>query len=57
MVNGSDFQVPNDQLQELNGQHQRQELRDNSHSVSWQRVWSANTVTNLAWFHRYYDRN
>jgi hypothetical protein len=50
--NGTDFRVPNDELQQLRGQRQRQELRDNNFSASWQHLWSANTVTNLAGFYR-----
>ncbi|MEK7829973.1 MAG: TonB-dependent receptor [Acidobacteriota bacterium] len=53
--NGTDFRVPNDELQELHGQHQRQELRDNSFSTSWQHLWSARTVTNIAAFHRRHE--
>ena len=52
-TNGTDLNVPNALEQELAGQHQRQELRDNSESVTWQHVWSANTVTNIAAFRRY----
>jgi outer membrane receptor protein involved in Fe transport len=44
--------VTNDELQEENGQRQRQELRDNSVSVSWQRLFSDRTVGNFAVFHR-----
>jgi outer membrane receptor protein involved in Fe transport len=51
-VNGSDFHVSNTEAQELAGQNQRQELRDNSQSLSWQRVWSDSTVSNFAIFHR-----
>jgi hypothetical protein len=47
--------VPNRFDQEIARQRQRQELRDNSQSISWQRVWSANTVINLAGFHRFYE--
>lgn len=54
-ANGSDLQVPNRLEQELAGQRQRQELRDNSQSVSWQRVWSTATVSNVAYFRRYYQ--
>ncbi len=50
--NGTNFRVPNDLLQEERGQRQRQELRDNSFSVSWQRLWSADTVMNAAFFYR-----
>jgi len=35
------------------GQHQRQELRDNSQSLSWQHAWSRSTVSNLAYFRRF----
>ncbi len=51
-ANGSDFRVTNDALQEERGQRQRQELRDNSLSVSWQRLFSDRTVGNFAVFHR-----
>jgi len=51
-ANGSDFHIPNDALQEENGQRQRQELRDNSISISWQRLLSDRTVGNFAVFHR-----
>lgn len=50
--NGTDFHVPNDLLQEVTGQRQRQELRDYSLTTSWQHVWSARTVINAALFHR-----
>lgn len=53
-VSGTDFRVPNDLIQQLNGQDQRQQLRDNSQSISWERLWSADLVTNLAFFRREY---
>jgi outer membrane receptor protein involved in Fe transport len=56
-ANGTDLRVPNRFEQEESGQRQRQQLRDNSQSVSWQRVWSANTVTNIAGFRRFYEAN
>jgi len=49
---GSDFRVTNDALQEERRQRQRQELRDNSLSASWQRLFSDRTVGNFAVFHR-----
>lgn len=52
-VNGSSFRVPNNERQELAGQHQRQELTDNRESVSWQRTFSQSTVGNLAFFHSF----
>ncbi len=54
-ANGSNFNVSNDEDQEEHGQRMKQRLRDSSQSVSWQRVWSANTVTNLAYFHRAHE--
>lgn len=54
-VNGTNFRVPNDFIQQLNGQNQLQELRDNNQSISWERVWTENTVTNLAFFRRDYS--
>jgi Carboxypeptidase regulatory-like domain/TonB-dependent Receptor Plug Domain len=49
-ANGSDFRVTNREEQELAGQRQRQELRDQSLSLGWQRIWSPKTVSNLAYF-------
>jgi outer membrane receptor protein involved in Fe transport len=54
-ANGTDFRVPNRREQELARQRQRQELRDNSQSFSWQRIWSPVTVSNFALFHRAYE--
>ncbi len=53
-AHGTDFHVTNDLDQELAGQRQRQELRDNSQSIRWQRVWSAATVTDLAFYRQSY---
>ena len=52
-VNGSDFDVTNTHEQELAGQNQRQHLRDNTQSLSWQRTWSAHTVSDFAVFHAF----
>ena len=51
-LNGSDFRVPNTFEQELAFQRQRQRLRDNHESLSWQHIWSSDTVTNLSWYRR-----
>ncbi len=51
-LNGSDFRVPNTMEQELALQRQRQRLRDNHESISWQHIWSSDTVTNLGWYRR-----
>lgn len=45
---GTDFHITNDHEQEIAGQRQRQELRDNRQSFRWQRLWSSSTVTDLA---------
>lgn len=56
-ANGTDIRVPNRLGQEFAGQRQRQELRDDSLSVSWQRVWSPTTVSNIAYSRRFYQSN
>ena len=42
-VNGSDLQVPNRLEQQLLGQRQRQELRDDSQSLGWNHVFADNS--------------
>ncbi|MBI4469266.1 MAG: TonB-dependent receptor [Acidobacteria bacterium] len=55
--NRSDFNVPNRILQELAGQRQRQELRDNSQSLGWIHTWTPSTVSHLAYYrHAYHSR-
>lgn len=54
-ANGTDFHITNDQEQEIAGQRQRQELRDDSESVRWQRVWSGKTVTDFALYRQSYE--
>jgi hypothetical protein len=54
-ANGTDLHVPNRLEQERAGQRQRQELRDNSQSISWQHTWSPSTVSNIAYFRRFYE--
>lgn len=54
-ANGSDFRVTNSLEQELARQRQRQELRDNHQSLTWQHTQSLNTVTDLAWYRRSYQ--
>lgn len=49
---GSNFQVPNRFHQEVVGQDQRQRLRDNSQSVSYQHIFSPNSVAQFSFFHR-----
>ena len=49
---GSNFQVPNRTPQELAGQDQRQRLRDNSQNISFQHIFSPNSVAQFSFFHR-----
>src|SRR6266498_2710107 len=49
---GSNFQVPNKLRQEIAGQDLRQRLRDNSQNITFQHVFSPNTVAQLSFFNR-----
>ena len=49
---GSNFQVPNRFEQEAAGQDQRQRLRDNSQNISYQHIFSPNSVAQFSFFHR-----
>jgi hypothetical protein len=49
---GSNFQVPNRFKQEAAGQDQKQRLRDNSENVSYQHIFSPNSVAQFSFFHR-----
>lgn len=49
---GSNFQVPNKLNQESAGQDLRQRLRDNSQNITFQHVFSANTVAQVSFFNR-----
>lgn len=50
--NGSNFSVSNDLDQEQAGQRQKQKLRDNAQSLTWQHVWNSRTLTDVAYFRR-----
>jgi len=54
-ADGSKFDVPNTVTQQLAGQNQRQRLRGDHETISWQHTWSANTLTNVAWFRHAYS--
>jgi len=49
---GSNFQVPNRLAQEIAGQDQKQQLRDNSQNISFQHIFSPNSVAQFSFFHR-----
>ena len=54
-TSGADFNVPNNFLQQTAGQRQKQQLRDDHQSLSWQHTWSAHTLTNFAWYRHHYE--
>lgn len=49
---GSNFDVPHGEEQEAAGQDQRQRLRQSWQTVSWQRSWSDELVSQVAGYHR-----
>lgn len=49
----SDFDVPHGAEQEEAGQDQRQRIRQYWQTVSWQRSWSARTVSQVSAYHRF----
>jgi outer membrane receptor protein involved in Fe transport len=49
---GSNFQVPNRLLQEIAGQDQRQRLRDNAQNITYQHIFSPETVGQFSFFNR-----
>jgi outer membrane receptor protein involved in Fe transport len=49
---GSNFQVPNRLIQEIAGQDQKQQLRDNSQNITYLHIFSPNTVANISFFNR-----
>jgi outer membrane receptor protein involved in Fe transport len=53
-LQGADFRVPDNELQEAAGQRQRQEVRHDHQSVSWQHSWSPNTLSDVAYFRNFF---
>jgi len=53
-LQGADFRVPNNEVQEAAGQRQRQEVRHDHQSVSWQHSWSPNTLSDVAYFRNFF---
>src|ERR1700752_2924266 len=49
---GSNFQVPNRLNQEQAGQNQKQRLRDNAQNITYQRIFSADTLGTVSFFNR-----
>jgi TonB dependent receptor-like, beta-barrel/Carboxypeptidase regulatory-like domain len=51
---GSNFDVPDTELQEEAGQRERQQVRHDQESIFWQHTWSANTLTDAAYFRNFF---
>jgi len=49
---GSNFQVPNRLAQEIAGQDERQKNRDSSQSITFEHIFSANTLGQFSFFNR-----
>ncbi len=54
-ADGTDLHVPNRADQEIAGQRDREKLRGDGLAVSWHRVWSPSTVTNVGLSRRAYE--
>ncbi len=52
---GSDFHVTNHPTQQLAGQNQRQQNRDDSQSVTWLHNWSENSASSFAFYRDSYN--
>lgn len=50
---GSNFQVPNRLAQEIAGQNVHERLRDSSQNITYQHVFSPNTVGQISFFNRF----
>ncbi len=51
-INGARLDVPNDEIQQLAGQRQRQHFDDDNEAFSWQHVVRSDVVANLVLFRR-----
>jgi outer membrane cobalamin receptor len=51
-INGTDFQVPNRLQQQLLGQAQREELRDDSESIGWNHVFGTSVISDVVVYRR-----
>jgi len=55
MLQGANFRVPNNEDQQDAAQRQRQEVRHDHESVSWQHTWSSNTLSDVAYFRNHFQ--
>ena len=53
-LQGANFNVPNNEDQQTAGQRQRQEVRHDHESISWQHSWSPNTLSDVAYFRNFF---
>ncbi len=53
LFGGSNFQIPNRVEQELNGQEQRQRLRDSSQFITYEHIFSPTALGQFSFFNRY----
>ena len=53
-LQGANFRMPNNEDQEAAGQRQRQEVRHDHESIAWQHNWSANTLSDVAYFRNFF---
>ncbi|HEX4486888.1 MAG TPA: TonB-dependent receptor [Terriglobales bacterium] len=56
-LQGANFRVPNNEDQQDAGQRQRQELRHDHESLSWQHTVSTNTLFDIAYFRNFFRSN
>jgi hypothetical protein len=54
IVQGANFSVPNNEEQQDAGQGQRQEVRHDQESLSWEHTWPASTLTSLSYYRSHF---
>lgn len=55
MLQGANFRVPNNEHQQEAGQRERQEVRHDQESISWQHTWSSNTLSDASYFRNHFQ--
>ena len=53
-LQGANSRVPNNEDQEAAGQRQHQEVHHDHESLAWQHNWSANTLSDVAYFRNFF---
>ena len=53
-LHGANFRVPNNEDQQEAGQHQRQEVRHDHESLSWQHTFSPDTLFDVGYFRNFF---